>query len=150
MVYGFGQFGYGRPGLNMMSDKFDSYYIVGAKLTWNLWDWQYNKREREALAVQSQMLLSQKESFEKSIYILLENEKAATERLTALLEKDAEIIVLRSRITKTSASKLENGVITPADYVADLNNETSARIGFETHKIQLVQAKVNYMTLLGK
>ncbi|MBU0764244.1 MAG: TolC family protein [Bacteroidetes bacterium] len=150
LLYGFGQFGYGRPGLNMMSDEFAPYYIVGAKLTWNIWDWKYNRREREVLTVQSDMITTQKESFEKSVQILLAGEAASIERLTALLEKDSEIIRLRSNITAASSSKLENGVITPADYVTDLNNETTARISYEMHKIQLAQARINYITLLGK
>ena len=28
-LFGFGQAGYGRPGMNMLSTKFDTYYLVG-------------------------------------------------------------------------------------------------------------------------
>ena len=46
-LFGFGQLGYGRPGLDMLSDDFESFYIFGAKLNWNLWNWNQNKTEKK-------------------------------------------------------------------------------------------------------
>jgi hypothetical protein len=57
---------------------------------------------------------------------------------------------LRKKITARAASELENGIVTSTDYLADLNSETVALINYETHKIQLVQATVNYNNILGK
>ena len=48
-LYGFGQAGYGRPGLNMLSNDFQTFYIVGAKLSWNLWNWNQTKNDKKIL-----------------------------------------------------------------------------------------------------
>ena len=42
-----------------------------------------------------------------------------------------------------------NGSITATDYLTELNSETQEKINLETHKIQALQAKINYLTLKG-
>ena len=148
-LYGFGQFGYGRPGLNMLSDEFDSFYIVGAKFNWNLWDWNQNKKERQILSLQKDIINTHKETLGKNINISLKNEEATIQKLEEIIEKDYEIIALRSKITKASASQLENGVITSTDYITNLNTEIQAKINLESRKIQLVQSQINYLTIKG-
>jgi len=66
-----------------------------------------------------------------------------------LLRTDQELIRVRERITKTSASKLENGSITMADYIQDLNAEVSAKLTLETHQIQLKEAQVKLANING-
>jgi hypothetical protein len=39
-LWAYGQAGYGRPGFNMLLNKFDDYYIIGAKLSWNFYNWK--------------------------------------------------------------------------------------------------------------
>jgi hypothetical protein len=71
------------------------------------------------------------------------------DQLTELLKTDEELIAVRERISKTSASKLDNGAITMADYIQDLNAETTARLTLETHKIQLKEARVKLGNIRG-
>jgi Outer membrane protein len=148
-VYAFAQGGVGRPGLNMLSNNFESFYILGASFKWTLWDWNKNRKDRQVLDVQKQMIQDKRETFDKNLNIDLQNRLAAIEKLEEALKRDDQIVELRGRVTKTSASKLENGVITSTDYLADLNAETSAKINLETHKIQLIQAKANYLLAKG-
>jgi len=148
-VYAFAQAGYGRPGLNMLSNDFSSFYIIGAQLKWNLWDWHKNKRDRAAVDIQKQMITTQRETFDKNLNIDLQNRLAAVQKLEEALKRDDQIVELRGRVTKASASRLENGVITSTDYLTDLNAETMAKINLEVHKIQLVQAKANYLVAKG-
>ena len=97
-----------------------------------------------------QMIQDKRETFDKNLNIDLQNRLAAIQKLEEALKRDDQIVELRGRVTKASASKLENGVITSTDYLVDLNAETAAKINLETHKIQLVQAKANYMLAQGK
>ncbi|MFA5781977.1 MAG: TolC family protein [Bacteroidales bacterium] len=149
-VAGFGQLGYGRPGLNMLSNSFDSYYMVGAKITWALWDWNQSKNEKRLLDLQSQVLNTQKESFIQGIKILLEKNIADIQKYQDLLVKDKEIIALREKIIKSAASQLENGTITATEYLTELNAASQAKVNMESHKIQLVKASVDYLTTKGK
>ncbi|RLD58535.1 MAG: TolC family protein [Bacteroidetes bacterium] len=148
-LIGFGQLGYGRPGLNMLSDDFDTYYIFGAKVSWNIWDWKNTGRQKDELSIQKNIINTQKQTFDNNINIVLDKEKCEIEKFEDLIETDKEIIKLRTKILKRSASKLENGVITSSDYLVDLNAETQSKINLKTHKIRLVQSKINYLTIKG-
>ncbi len=145
----FGQVGYGRPGLNMISDEFDSYYLVGARLSWNIFDWKNNQRERQVFEIQKTITESSKDAFDKNIAIALERQREAINKLYKLLEMDNEIIELRQEVAETAASKLDNGTITSVDYLAKLNEVGKAKSTKALHSIQLLQAHETYKLLLG-
>jgi outer membrane protein TolC len=149
-LYAFGQAGYGRPGLNMLSNDFTPWWTVGAKLTWNIWNWNLSKNEKKIYDIQNDIIGTQKETFEKNLRIEAASGLAEIEKLGELLKKDEEIIALRTRITHTASSQLDNGVITSSDYIARLTEETQAKLAFELHRIQLVKAKIAYLFTLGK
>jgi hypothetical protein len=67
-----------------------------------------------------------------------------------MLQKDEEIINLRTRITKTASSQLDNGVITSGEYISRMNEEIQARLSQQLHKVQLELAKLTYLYNLGK
>ena len=148
--YAFGQAGYGRPGLNMLSNDFTPWWVVGAKLTWNIWNWNLSKNEKKIYDIQNDIIGTQKEAFEKNLKIEASSGLAEIEKLGELLQKDKDIIDLRTRITRTASSQLDNGIITSSDYIARLNEETQAKLALELHKIQLVKAKISYLFTLGK
>ncbi len=148
-LFGFGQAGYGRPGLNMMSTEFDTYYTIGVGFSWNVFDWKTTSRQQQVLKLQQEVIQTKQKSFEQNIDIATDQQQKQIKQITELLKTDQELIEVRERITKTSASKLENGTITSADYVQDLNAETTARLSMETHKIQLNEARVNLANIRG-
>ena len=149
-LFGFGQAGYGRPALNMLNDNFDTYYLVGVGVSWTPFDWKQTKRSKEVIQMQQEMVQTQQAQFERNITIALDGQSRKIEQLQQIQESDRELIGLQERIAKSSASKLENGTITTADYLQDLNAELTARITFETHKVQLESAKISYQNLLGQ
>jgi len=148
-LFGFGQAGYGRPGLNMLSNNFNSFYYIGAGLKWNVWDWRKISHDKQIYSIQKDLVETKKEAFDKTLAISMEKELSEIKKYDELIEKDKEIITLRNNITKTAASQLEHGVITSTDYLTELNAEIQSKINLETHKIQSVQAKINYLTLKG-
>lgn len=148
-LFAFGTFGYGNPGLNYFSDQFHGYYMVGAGLRWKFWDWGKTNRDQQVLAVQQDIIRTDIASFDRNLNIMLEDELARVRKLEELLKTDMEIVILREKITKSAASQLENGVLKSTDYISDLNAETQAKIQLETHRIQLVQSIINYLTKKG-
>jgi outer membrane protein TolC len=150
LVFGFGQAGYGRPGLNMLSNDFSPYYMVGVGVSWHVLDWQNASRNKKANSLQREVIGTLQTDFEQKQQIQLADASSQLANLKQLVTSDEEIINLRKKITKRSASELENGVITSTDYVSDLSAETVALLNYESHKIQLVQATVNYNNILGK
>jgi len=149
-LYGFGEVGYGRPGLNMLNNDFQSFYIVGAKLSWNLWNWNQTKTDKKIIDLQADIISLNKDTYSKNITINKQKDLAEIEKFDELLIKDQELITLRTKIAKTTSSQFDNGTITSSDYLNEVNAETQAKINYEMHKIQLIKAKYDYLVNLGK
>jgi outer membrane protein TolC len=148
-LFGFGQAGYGKPGMNMLNSEFDTYYLVGLGFSWNVLDWKNTQRQKEMLKFQQDIVQTKQESFVRNIDLATNQQNNQIMQYEELIKSDQELIQVRERINKTSTSKLENGTITSADYIQDLNNETTARMMLETHKIKLREALIGLENIRG-
>ncbi len=149
-LFGFGQLGYGKPGLNMLLNEFKGYYLVGVGVSWNAFDWENTSRQKQMLQVQQEMIKSQEATFLQNIELLLIQQKEQISKLENMLDNDNKMVALRTDITKSAASKLENETITASDYVRELQAETISKLNKELHKIQLNQAQEKYNLIKGK
>lgn len=150
LVSAFAQAGYGKPGLNMLSNEADEFYFVGLNFTWRLWDWNQNKSERALLDINSSIIETQKATFEKNIKIANSKALGDIQKWDEMISMDNDIIKLRSQVRVTKESQLENGIITSTEYIRELNNETQAKLDMEVHRIQLSLSIVNYMNNNGQ
>lgn len=146
----FAQGGYGRPGLNMLLNEFDLYYIGGIRFNWSLGGLYTKKKEKEQVAINKKMIEVQKETFLLNTNSQLKQQKAEIDKLRQLLDSDKQIVELRKTVTAAAQAQLENGVITANDYLKEINAEDQARQLQITHEVQLIQAQINYQTILGK
>ncbi len=149
-IVGFGQIGYGRPALNMLSNDFEEYYIIGLNLKWDIWDWNKRNTDKEMLSIQSKMIENQQKTFEHNIWVKHQQNITEVTKLESFINQDKEIIKLRSDIRANAEDKLNNGSLTSADYLTELNKETQSKLNFEYHKIQLALAKINIKYSLGQ
>jgi len=149
-VYAFGQAGYGRPGLNMLDNNFADWYMVGAGLSWNIWDWHKSAREKSTMKFQKDIIETNLDNFNRSVKMSLKQEENNSQKLKSLISSDEQLVTIKDQITKRSAAALENGAITSADYIRDLNAALQARANLETRKVQLIQSSVNYQTIKGE
>ena len=147
--FAFGQAGYGRPGYDMLNNEFEDFYMIGARLNWNIWDWNKSSKEKEILDLQSKIIDTQKETFDKNIRIDLQNKIAEIRKIEDKINRDNQIIELREKIAKSSSSQLDNGVITSTEYLTELNAESKAKLDLQSHKIQLIKARLDYKATLG-
>jgi len=141
--------GYGKPGLNILNNQWDTYYLIGASLKWNIWDWNQNNRQRQVLALQKDLVDVKKATFDENLKISLNKAMTDIKNYESAVEKDEQIVQLRKSVTNSAASRLKNGVINSADYLTELTAETRARIKYETDKINLIKSKVGYLTING-
>ncbi len=148
-IYAFGQGGYGRPGFNMLENNFADFYMVGAGLSWNIWDWHKNRRERSVLKLQKDLISTNLDNFTRSIKMALKQEENNAIKILALISTDEKLVVIKEQITNRSSSALKNGMITSADFIRDLNAALQAKANLETHKLQLNQTMINYKTIKG-
>lgn len=146
----FGQAGYGNPGLNMLNNSFESFYIVGLKLNWNVFDWNKSKTEKEALDVAKEIISTEKETFETNNQMQLNELKSEILKMETIIKTDVQIIQLREKVLQSYDSQLRNGVITSSDYITELNNLFDAKTNQKIHETQLQLAKINYQTIKGQ
>ncbi len=146
---GFGQLGYGNPGLNVLEDEWTPFYIVGARLNWKVWNWNQNKKDKQILGLRQDLVDREREAFDKNLNIALEQHMSDVRKYEGLMKKDLEVIELRISIARAASSQFDNGVITSSDYVGRMNEEAQAKLNMEVHKVKLAKAKVDYLTTLG-
>ena len=150
-AFGFATLGYGNPpGNNFFKDAFEPYYILGAGIKWNIFDWNKSKNEKEVITRQQQLLDKRKEDLTDNLKRLLQSKKAEIENLNSLVESDSMLIAVRKRITAASESQYNNGTITATEYLSELNTEQQSIINYEIHKIKLSMAKVEFQNISGK
>ncbi len=140
---------YGRPGLNIFKNQFEPNYMIGVRLTWNIWDWHEARRQRSLLSIQKKIINTKQETFLQNVHIGMRRERAQISKYRALMNQDTRIITLRKQVEEQSASRLRNGTITPGDYLEDLNRVYQARLSREQHRLQWTYAVINYMTQTG-
>ncbi|MHB1178933.1 MAG: TolC family protein [Daejeonella sp.] len=145
----FGQGGYGRPGLNMLQNEFDWFYIAGVRLNWNISNFYTAKKERQLIDINTKSVNIQKETFLLNTATQLSQQKAEVEKLEALVETDKQIISLREKVKVAANAQLENQVISASDYMREVNSEDQARQALIIHQLQLIQAQLNYNTIAG-
>ncbi|WP_127133170.1 TolC family protein [Pseudoflavitalea rhizosphaerae] len=143
------QGGYGRPGLNMLKNEFDFFYIGGLRLNWNLGGLYTSKKEKQILNMNQQMVGVQKDLFLLNTNTQLKQQEAELKKLQQLIGTDQAIINLREKVKIASNAQLENGVITASDFLREVNAEDQARLLLISHKLQLLQAQINYRTISG-
>ncbi|WP_165731704.1 TolC family protein [Polaribacter sp. 20A6] len=147
---GFATGGYGNPGLNMLDNSFQTYYIVGVKLHWNVFDWNTNKKQQATVAINKDIIENETEIFKLNTNIELNKQQQEIEKISAFINWDEEIINLRKKVLKTLDAQLKNGVITSSVYITEFTNLFEAENTLLRHKIQIQLAKANYNTIKGK
>lgn len=148
-LIGFATGGYGNPGLNMLDNSFQSFYTVGMKLNWNVFDWNSNKKQRESLAINKDLVETEAEIFKLNTNIERNNQEKEISNISELINIDTNIIALRKTVLDAAQSQLKNGVITASAYITELTNLNEAENTLATHTVQLELAKANYNITTG-
>ncbi|QHI36935.1 hypothetical protein IMCC3317_23050 [Kordia antarctica] len=149
-LVGFAIGGYGNPGLNMLDNSFQPFYTIGIKLNWNVFDWNSNKKQRESLTINKDIVDTETEIFKLNTNIELNQQQKEIDKTKAFITSDLEIINLRKEVLKSADSQLKNGVITASAYITELTNLYEDENTLVKHKIQLQLAKANYNVIKGQ
>jgi outer membrane protein TolC len=143
------QGGYGRPGLNMLQDQFDLFYITGLRLNWNVSNLYTSKREMQLSDISSRSVNLQKEAFLLNTNAQLSQQREEIDKLEELIVIDKQVIALREKVKTAASAQLENQVINSSDYIREVNAEDQARQTLIIHQLQLIQAQLNYNIIAG-
>ena len=148
-LFGFAQAGYGNPGLNMLDNSFQDFYMVGLKLNWNIFDWGKIKEQKQTVDISKEIVAAEKETFQLNNEMQQKEAESDINKYQSMLLKDSEIIGLREKVLQATTSQLQNGAITSSEYITELNNLYEARIDQQLHEVQLSLVKANYRIIKG-
>ena len=148
-VSAFGRAGYGRPALNPLSDKFQSYWVGGIQFQWTPWSWGSSSRDRQIAELQRQIVTTEEQAFTAQLRRAIETDIASIDRLESSLAQDEEIIALRESILAEARARYRESVITSAEYVDRQTDVLSARLSRAIHGVELAQARAHLLTTLG-
>jgi outer membrane protein TolC len=146
----FAQAGIGYPNpLNLLDGNVAPYGIIGAGFSWKLLDWDKTRLQKEIFQLQATQLQNARETFEFNLRQGEAQYRAEIDRINAQIIRDEKIATLQAEILEQMAVQLEEGVITSADYVNQLNAELRARQNKAVHQIQLLQTQLNFWNNRG-
>ena len=90
----FFQGGYGRPALNMLNNEFDTYYITGLKLNWNITGYYTLCKEKKIIDLNTESANVQEETFLFNTKLSMTQQKSESGKYRELMQSDNEIITL--------------------------------------------------------
>ena len=146
---GFATGGYGNPGLNMLENNFRSFYIIGLNINWNVFDWNTNKKQRQVLDYNKELIKNQEEVFRLTNNIALNEQYKEIETLESSIAIDQQLISLQKEVVNAYESQLTYGVITTSEYITELTKLYETENLYNQHNTQLQLAKANYKTIKG-
>jgi len=134
----FVQGGYGKPGLNMLTNAFSDFYIGGIRLSWNLSGFYTQKNNLNKIEISKKGINVQKETFLFNSDLKTKQQQTEIEKLQSTLANDDEIIRLRGNIKKSASAKVDNGTLSITDLIREINAEDQAKQLKSLHEIQLI------------
>ena len=145
----FFQGGIGNPALNFLKEAFEPYYIGGIRIVWSFTGFYTSKKQQQILDLKIQEIATDKETFLFNTAQAVNQQEAEIAKLTAYLASDDEIISLRNNVKKASLAQLQNGVISPADYLKEVNEENQAVQNKIIHQTELRYAQYKHQLITG-
>ena len=135
----FVQGGYGKPGLNMLQDKFRPFAIGGAQMSWNFGNSYTRRNDLRKIETGIDQIAVQREIFLFNNDLQQAQMEAEYHKYRQVMEDDDEIIRMRGNIVRASQAKLENGILSATDLMRDMIAQQNARLNKAVHEIELLQ-----------
>lgn len=145
----FGKVGYGRPGFDFFNTDLHGYYLLGAKVSWDVWDWNKSKKQKQQLGIQQNLIELNKQSLNLHLSIEQNEFQLKIKQFENQIELDKEIVRLKEKVYQSAISQFRNGSINSTDYLKVFNEWRRAKLATQTDQLYLIQAQINYQHALG-
>lgn len=131
--------GYGNPALNMLKNEFDTYYKIGATLTWNFGNMYTRANDKRLIENERLNLQAEREAFLFNTRLQTELQGGKISNLRKQIEQDDEIILLRERIRDKAGQRVTNGTETVNEMLRDINAVSDSRFNRQIHEVELIR-----------
>lgn len=148
-ISAFAKGAYGRPGYNVFENDLHPYWMVGVQAQWSFRNWNNAGKKSEILELQKKKIEVDKEVFLKGMRSEVSRAEGKIQQLREQIELDQAVLELRKKVVEEKAYQLNEGIITSTEYLTELNSEARARMNLELRRIQLVQSRIEFLTIKG-
>ncbi len=148
-VYAFGQAGVGLPGLDQFRTSSDAFWQAGVKVEWRPWTWRSASRTSAAYQLEQDVVATEEKALGRKLARAVATNLEDIGRLKAALADDERIVALRIEVERQARAQYDEGAITTPDYVETRTDVLEARLTLDRHRVELAQARANYLTTLG-
>jgi outer membrane protein TolC len=138
-----------QPGFAFGAEKINSLAIAGLSLSWNTDGLYKSSNNRELSKISLDRINNQQETFLFNTKLQLTQQRSDIEKQRTIIEKDQQIVVLKSSIKNAYEQKYQNGMCTMNDLLSATNGETEARSNQVLHETQLLLSVYAYKTTSG-
>ena len=136
----FVQGGYGKPGLNMLQNEFDAFFLGGVKLTWNFGSLYTYKNSIKSNELKKLSIDTQRGTFIHNLNMQISQQQNEIEKYRKMMRDDEEIIRLQQQIKDAAEAKVENGAMTVSDMLKELTALEMAKQAKLLHEIQHINS----------
>ena len=146
----FAQAGFGYPNpVNIFDNGVAPFGIVGLQFSWPLADWKKSALDQEVLSLQAMKLENAEATFQFNIDSKKASYLSEVSRLQAQIKQGQQITQLQASILTQIAAQLDEGVITSAEYISQVNAELLARQNLVVHEINLLKVQLAFWNERG-
>jgi outer membrane protein TolC len=138
-----------QPGLAFGPEKLQSLAIAGVNLSWSTKGLYTSSNTRQLSDITRSKIDNQQETFLFNTNLQLAQQQSEIQKQQTILNKDVEIIRLKSNIKKAYELKYQNGICSMNDLLTATNGESEAFGNRAQHEIQLLMSVYMYKTTSG-
>ncbi len=146
----FSQIGIGYPDpLNFIDDNVAPYGLIGGTFVMPITDWNKTETEKDILALKAEMIRHEKETFEFTLGSRVDQFHEDIGRIVNQIDYARSIAQLKADILSQKSAQLEEGVITPTDYLLQFNAELQSRQKLAILETELLTRQLQFYNERG-
>ena len=146
-LMGFGTFI--QPGISFGQEEMNQILVAGLSLSWEFGSIYKRSNDKKLGEVNLSKINNRRETFLFSTKLELTRVEQEIEKYGSLMERDEQLVKLKSNIKESYQSKYDNGVTALSDLLIRINDENMAKQIFIVHEIQYLMAVYEYKTTSG-
>jgi len=146
----FGEFHYGVPGINFLSDKWDTYYQAGIEVKLNLFNWGRSAKKNRINDYNILKLKNREEEIIRKTELLLSDLFFRVRNLTERMNTYSEMITLAEEESELKRVMFEENLISNIEYVDTLLNVENLKSLKRKAAFQLELLKVEINSAIGR
>jgi len=138
-----------QPGVSFGASDLNRILLGGLSVNWNIGGLYTNSNDKNLTRVNIEMVENRQEVFMFNTNLDLTQTGREMQKYEALIDRDREILTLKTRIKNSYQTKYDNGISTLSQLLDVTNAESMARQTLIAHEVQYLMAAYKYKNRSG-